>query len=261
MAELQLIAIDVGNSCTRVAAIQDTSTSDPVSLDNGDLGAVTQAVLRQRKSLPEVSPRPIVMASVNDGFADQLASALKDQLSEEVYRVGVDLPIPVRCDLAPETITGVDRLLNAAAAFDVLKQACIVVDAGTAVTVDFIDGDGTFHGGAIAPGGRMQLRSLHEYTEALPDLDFVAPETDAFGRSTSQAMLKGVHFGIQGMVRILAEHYADHYGAYPTIVATGGDADTLFRGDELIDRIVPDLTLQGIAVAARHAMATAGGDE
>jgi type III pantothenate kinase len=261
MADLQLIAIDVGNSCTRVAAIQDTSISDPISLGNGDLGAVTQAVLGQRESLPEASPRPIVVASVNDGFADQLASALKDQLSEEVYRVGVDLPIPMQCELAPETITGVDRLLNAAAAFDVLKQACIVVDAGTAVTVDFVDGDGIFHGGAIAPGGQMQLRSLHEYTEALPDLEFVAPEIDAFGRSTSQAMLKGVHFGIQGMVRILAEHYADHYGAYPTIVATGGDADTLFRGDELIDRIVPDLTLQGIAVAARHAMATAGGDE
>ncbi len=261
MADLQLIAIDVGNSRTRVAAVQGTSVSDPISLSNGDLGAVTQAVLSQRESLPEANPRPIVMASVNDGFADQLASALADQLSEEVYRVGGDLPIPVQCDLAPETITGVDRLLNAAAAFDVLKQACIVVDAGTAVTVDFVDGEGIFHGGAIAPGGRMQLRSLHEYTEALPDLEFTVPEAEAFGRSTAQAMLKGVHFGIQGLVRILAEHYADHYGAYPTVVATGGDAETLFRGDELIDRIVPDLTLQGIAVAARHAMAATSGDE
>ncbi len=107
----------------------------------------------------------------------------------------------------------------------------------------------------------MQLRSLHEYTEALPDLEFTVPEAEAFGRSTAQAMLKGVHFGIQGLVRILAEHYADHYGAYPTVVATGGDAETLFRGDELIDRIVPDLTLQGIAVAARHAMAATSGDE
>ncbi|MDP6479948.1 MAG: type III pantothenate kinase [Phycisphaerales bacterium] len=261
MADLQLIAIDVGNSRTRVAAVQDTGVSDPISLSNGDLGAVTQAVLSQRESLSEANPRPIVMASVNDGFADQLASALADQLSEEVYRVGIDLPIPVQCDLAPETITGVDRLLNAAAAFDVLKQACIVVDAGTAVTVDFVDGEGTFHGGAIAPGGRMQLRSLHEYTEALPDLEFAVPEAETFGRSTAQAMLKGVHFGIQGLVRILAEHYADHYGAYPTVVATGGDAETLFRSDELIDRIVPDLTLQGIAVAARHAMAATSGDE
>lgn len=261
MPDLQLIAIDVGNSRTRVATVADTSISDPVSLGNGDLGAVTQAVLSQRETLSDASPRPIVIASVNDGFADQLASALSDQLSEEVYRIGADLPIPVTCELAPETITGVDRLLNAAAAYDVLRQACIVIDAGTAVTVDFVDGDGTFHGGAVAPGGRMQLRSLHEHTEALPDLEFEAPEAGAFGRSTAQAMLKGVHCGIQGLVRILAEDYADHYGAYPTIIATGGDAETLFRGDELIDRIVPDLTLQGIAVTARHAMAAAGRDE
>jgi type III pantothenate kinase len=257
MPELQLIAIDVGNSCTRVAAVSDTSITEPVSQSNGDLGAVTEAVLRHRETLSEASPRPIVIGSVNDAFADQLASALRDQLSEEMYRVGPDLPVPIKCELAPETITGVDRLLNAAAAFDVLKQACIVVDAGTAVTVDFIDGEGTFHGGAIAPGGRMQLQALHEHTEALPDLEFTAPDADAFGRSTGQAMLQGVHFGIQGLVRTLAEQYAEHYGAYPTIVATGGDADTLFRGDELIDRIVPDLTLQGIAVAARHAMTSA----
>lgn len=244
-----------------MAAVQNTSISDPVSLGNGDLGAVTQAVLGLRGSLAETNPRPIVMASVNDSFADQLASALKDQLSEDVYRVGLDLPIPVQCDLAPETMTGVDRLLNAAAAYDVLKQACILVDAGTAVTVDFVDGDGTFHGGAIAPGGRMQLAALHEHTEELPELDFAAPEPEAFGRSTTQAMLKGVHCGIQGLVRILAEQYADHYGAYPTIVATGGDAETLFRGDELIDRIVPDLTLRGIAVAARHAMAATSGEK
>ncbi|MDP6890463.1 MAG: hypothetical protein QF471_03970, partial [Phycisphaerales bacterium] len=74
MADLQLIAIDVGNSRTRVAAVQDTGVSDPISLSNGDLGAVTQAVLSQRESLSEANPRPIVMASVNDGFADQLAS-------------------------------------------------------------------------------------------------------------------------------------------------------------------------------------------
>ena len=79
-----------------------------------------------------------------------------------MYRVGDDLPIPIQVDLAPETITGSDRLLNAVAAFDVLQQACVVVDAGTAVTVDFIDGKGTFHGGAIAPGARMQLAALHK---------------------------------------------------------------------------------------------------
>ncbi|MDP7030297.1 MAG: type III pantothenate kinase [Phycisphaerales bacterium] len=255
MSTMQLVAIDVGNTRTHLSAITGMDLAGPTSVSNDDLAAMTEAILAARNSLDEKSPRPVVIASVNDSLADQLASALADQLGEEVYRVGDDLPVPIQEDLAPETMTGVDRLLNACAAYDVLKQACIVVDAGTAVTIDFVDGEGTFHGGAIAPGGRMQLRALHTWTDTLPEIDFAAPDDEPFGRSTSQAMLRGVVHGVQGLVRGLVDRYAIAYGAYPTVVATGGDAELLFRGDELVDRIVPDLTLLGIAVAARHAMA------
>jgi hypothetical protein len=56
------------------------------------------------------------------------------------------------------------------------------------------------------------------------------------------------------MVQRLVEQYAEAYGAFPMVIATGGDAPVLFEKDELIDRIVPDLTLFGIAAAARHAL-------
>jgi type III pantothenate kinase len=260
MSTLQLVAIDVGNTRTHIAAARGLKIADPVSLVNTDLGAITQAVLAARSSLDEQSTRPILIASANDTLADQLASALTDQLSEGVYRVGDDLPIPMQVDLAPETMTGPDRLLNAVAAFEVLQQACVVVDAGTAVTIDFVDGEGTFHGGAIAPGAHMQLTALHEHTDALPEIELAAPDTETFGRSTAEAMLRGVHHGIRGLVRTMVEQYAEHYGGFPTIVATGGDAELLFRGDKLVDRVVPNLTLLGIAVAGREAMATAGRD-
>jgi type III pantothenate kinase len=260
MSTLQLVAINVGNTRTHLTAATGTALADPVSLSNTDLGAIIQAVLAARETLDSESPRPILIASNNDTLADQLGSALTDQLSESIYRVGDDLPIPIQIDLAPETMTGSDRLLNAVAAFDVLQQACVVVDAGTAVTVDFIDGNGTFHGGAIAPGARMQLTSLHEHTDALPDVDLAAPDTEVFGRSTAEAMLRGVNLGIRGLVRTTVEQYAEHYGAFPTIIATGGDAELLFRGDEFVDRVVPDLTLLGIVLAGREAMAIASDD-
>ena len=68
-------------------------------------------------------------------------------------------------------------------------------------------------------------------------------------------MLKGVFHGIRGAVQRIVEQYAEHYGAFPQVIATGGDAETLFKGDDLIDSIVPDLTLLGIATTARHALA------
>ena len=97
---------------------------------------------------------------------------------------------------------------------------------------------------------------MHEHTAALPDLPFRTPDVgEAFGRNTAQAMYQGVYHGIRGMVQQMVEQYAEAYGAFPMVIATGGDAQLLFGNDPLIDRIVPDLTLMGIVVAARLALA------
>ena len=256
----KLIAISVGNSRTQVGRFADGRIEESDRFANDDLAAIVGRVSQWWRSISESPHAVLVIASVNDALADRFTSALEDQLSAEAYRIEKDLPIPIGRQLDPETITGVDRLLNAAAAYDVVHQACIVVDAGTAVTVDFVDGEGTFHGGAIAPGGAMQLQALHEHTTALPEISLQKPNDETFGRSTSQAMLRGVLQGIRGMVRLLIEQYAESYGAYPIVIATGGDAMLLFDNDELIDRIVPELTLMGIVVAVRHALATDDAD-
>ena len=139
--------------------------------------------------------------------------------------------------------------------WDKYKQACVIVDAGTCVTVDFVDGEGTFHGGAIAPGAAMQLKAMHDGTNALPEITFEKPLQEAFGKNTAQAMLQGVYHGIKGMVRQLTEQYASRYGAYPMVVATGGDAMLLFEHDEFIEHIELNLLFKGIAVSVKHALA------
>lgn len=249
-----LIAINLGNTRAHVGLFEDGKLERSERFSNGDLPAIMEFLANAWK-IASGHNGAILMASVNEPMATKIASAVKDQLQTEVYRVGDDVPVPIGQQLDPETMTGVDRLLNAAAAYDILKQACVVVDAGTAVTVDFVDGEGTFHGGAIAPGASMQLKSLHQFTAALPELAFHAPDSEAFGRNTAQAMYHGVFHGIRGMVQRLTEQYAEAYGGYPLVVATGGDAQTLFESESLVDRIVPDLTLLGISVAARYALA------
>ena len=144
-------------------------------------------------------------------------------------------------------------MLNAAAAYDVLDQACVVVDAGTAITVDFVDGAGTFHGGAIAPGAQLQLDALNQRTAQLPEVDFDHP-AEVIGHNTIEAMRCGVFYGLRGMVRELVEQFAEAHGQYPMVVATGGDANVLFREYDLVDRVVPDLTLMGIALTLRRAL-------
>lgn len=257
MSELNLLVVNVGNSRTQLGEFVGTDLRRQMHLDNTAVPPIVHQVVQWWEQTDE--PKSLLMASVNDEVAEPLDAALRDQLSVEIYQVGEDVPVPIGRCLDPETLIGVDRLLNAAAAWDRIHQACIVVDAGTAVTVDFVDGDGTFHGGAIIPGAMMQLAALHDGTAGLPELQFTAPDdSDVFGRSTSQAMLKGVFHGIRGAVQRLVEQYATQYGAFPRVIATGGDAETLFSGDELIDDLVPELALLGIAVAARLALATDG---
>ena len=249
-----IIAFEIGNTRTTLAHVIDGEIGDRIHVANDEPSA---AIEQAAAWWPAVSARDqpaVLIATVNEPVANRIRSALEDQLGCNAYIVGEDLPIPIGRQLDPETITGVDRLLNAAAAYASMKQACVVVDAGTAITVDFVDGDGTFHGGAIAPGAQMQLDALHRHTDALPELTFRAPDSADFGRSTADAMMTGVFHGIRGMVWRLVEHYAQAYGAYPPVVATGGDAALLFESDELIDRIVPDLALHGIVVAARQAL-------
>ncbi len=250
-----LIAINVGNTRTQLGQFIDGELEQNERFDNDQRAEIVQTVLKWWQPVASLRQAMIPLASARETIARQLSSALRDQLSVEIYEVGNDLPLPISSQLDPETITGVDRLLNAAAAYERIRQACVIVDAGTAVTVDFVDRDGTFHGGAIAPGAALQLRALHEHTDALPELTLRVPADDAFGRSTAQAMLQGVYQGIRGLVARLVEQYAESYGAYPKIIATGGDAELLFENDELIDNIVPELTLLGMAITAKHAMA------
>ncbi len=254
--DTQLVVISVGNTRTHIASVESGTCGAPSSFSNDDLAGAVERVVELWKPMSETAHGSILMADVNEPAALRLSSAISGQLSEDIYRIGHDVPIPMMVSLDPETITGTDRLLNALAAWESVQQACIIVDAGTAVTVDFIDGEGTFHGGAIAPGAAMQLAALHQHTDALPDIEFAKPLEGQYGKSTSQAMLQGVYHGIRGMVWRLVEKYAEAYGAYPMVIATGGDAAMLFGEDELIDRIVPHLTLLGIATCARHVLAS-----
>jgi len=253
--DFELLAVNVGN--TRVGAAVYCSDEQLGAGDapSTDVKSAADMIVELAHELNDSPHGAVVVASVNEPAAESLCAALDDRLSLAVYRVGVDLPIQLTHTLGDDHTTGVDRFLNAVAAFDTVHQACVVVDAGTAVTVDFIDGEGTFHGGAIAPGARMQLAALHEQTANLPIVDLAWPDdAEPFARTTAQAMLAGVCVGIQGMTRALVERYAEAYGAYPTIIATGGDAELLFKNDDLIERIVPDLTLRGIAVSAQKAL-------
>ena len=257
----ELLAVSIGNTRTRVGVFHDKELDHAGATSNADLNALAAAILEVPVSNPGA---PLVIASVNNPVAEPLIQLLEPKIKArggDIYRFGHDLTIPIQNALTDASTVGQDRLLNAVGAFARAQQACIIVDAGTAITVDFVDGQGIFQGGAISPGLNMMLRALHEHTAALPEIKYeIIPDAAPFGKDTRGAMLLGVQSAALGLVRVLTEKYAEFYGAYPQVIATGGDARTLFEGDDLIEHIVPDLTLIGIQAACRIQLGLDGDD-
>ncbi|MCA9273132.1 MAG: type III pantothenate kinase [Phycisphaerales bacterium] len=233
------IGLADGLSVTRVTTVP---SSEPESI--GNVAA----------SMLDTDPAIVLLASVNAAATEPAVRSIRAATGLDVRRFGPDMPVPIAHTIPEPVTTGLDRFLVALGAFETIHQACIVVDAGTALTCDFVDGQGVFHGGAIIPGGQMMLDALPAKAPALPRLnlaDMPSP-LEPFGKSTEHAMLLGVQAAARGAVRYLAERYAEFYEAYPQIIATGGSAELLFEGDELIENVVPHLQLVGIAAARKR---------
>jgi type III pantothenate kinase len=250
--DINLLVLNVGNSRLALGAFVAGNLESVERIALEDRAAWPAAIERVWAKLRDQDSPAICGASVNPAMMEAVEHAVTKATDARVEWIGreIDLPIKVLTD-APDQ-TGVDRVVNVAAAYEQMGKACVVVDAGTAITVNVCNDAGDFLGGAIAPGAGTQLASLHEKTARLPNISLDTP-AGPIGKSTEQAMLHGVYHGIRGTVKELVENYATELGFWPDIIATGGDASKLFDGWELIHAILPDLTLYGIALSyANH---------
>ncbi len=150
-------------------------------------------------------------------------------------------------------MVGVDRLLDALAA-NALRgpgRPAVVVDVGTAITVDLLSAEGAFLGGAILPGIAMSARALHEFTDLLPlvDVSELAAPPPPLGEETVAAMRAGLFWGAVGAVRQLIDQLAGD--TRPQVILTGGAGPAVAELLGPSAQLVPHLTLAGIALAAR----------
>lgn len=163
-----------------------------------------------------------------------------------------DLPLEVRVP-RPDKV-GIDRLLGVVAANRLRSRRApaVVVDLGTAITVDLVSPAGEFLGGAILPGIGMSARALHEFTDLLPLLEMqaLAEPPAALGSNTADAMRSGMYWGAVGGVKQLIELLSASVSGTPEIYLTGGAAPVVagLLGPSAV--FVPHLTLAGIALAA-----------
>jgi type III pantothenate kinase len=246
--DINVLVINLGNTRLAMGAFVAGELQYVRRIDNAQRSDWEGAIAEAWTHLKDRDGAAVVAAGVNPPLIESIEHAVMQATAQRVQWVGreIDLPIKVLTDQPAET--GIDRVLNIAAAYEQMQKACVVVDAGTAITIDCCNDKGDFLGGAIAPGASLMLDALHEHTAKLPRASLEVP-TEAFGKSTTAAIQNGVYNGLRGMLKELVENYATELGTWPDVIATGGDAPKLFGEWELIHAIAPDLTLYGIALA------------
>lgn len=246
--DINLMVLNVGNTRTAVAVFVGGELQHVERVPNDDKSRFPDVVRDAWSKIADKDSPAVAGASVNPAVMEAIEHVVQQVAAAKVEWVGRDLDLPIRVLTDPPTDTGVDRIVNVAAAFEQLGKGCVVVDAGTAVTISACNDKGDFLGGVIAPGVSLQLRSLHEYTAKLPEVTFDVPK-GVFGRTTTEAIRHGVYHGIRGLVKEVVENFATELGSWPEAIGTGGDAGKLFDGWEIVHAISPDLTLYGIALA------------
>ena len=155
-------------------------------------------------------------------------------------------PVPIVNSYSNPQTLGMDRLAAAVGAWSMNPgHDMLVIDAGTALTIDFISADGVYHGGNIAPGIELRFKALHEHTGALP---LVSAQGDApmFGYDTESAIRSGVLRGVRNEVNGYIEEMG---GVYPSLLVflTGGDAEFFDIKGKSTTFAVTELVLEGLA--------------
>lgn len=140
---------------------------------------------------------------------------------------------------------GADRVVNAVAAIKFHGPPLIVVDFGTATTFCAIAPNGEYQGGAVAPGLGISSEALFQRTAKLPRVEIEKPKT-IIGKNTISAMQAGIFYGYLGLVEGIIMRMKTEMNCNLLTIATGDYAGLIGENTKMIDRIDPNLTLQGL---------------
>lgn len=156
---------------------------------------------------------------------------------------GVKTGMPIIYDNPREV--GADRIVNAVAAYNKYGGPLVVVDFGTATTFCVISQRGEYLGGAIAPGIGISTEALFQRASKLPRVEVVKPAS-VIAKNTVAGMQAGIYYGFTGQVDGIVKRMKGELGPETKVIATGGLARLISQESEMIDKVDPFLTLEGL---------------
>lgn len=239
------VVVDVGNSRIKWGLCAPDAVREICSLPPDE----PAAWIRQLELWPTARGLWVV-TGVHPPRRDLFIAWLRER-GQRVHLLDDPSDLPLRVSVARPDHVGVDRLLDAVAANSRRRAGtpAVVIDAGSAVTVDLIDSSGAFAGGAILPGMRLMAKALHDYTALLPPLAPPENRPAVPGINTPAAMELGIFWATVGGVAMLLREYSSLCRSEIDVFLTGGDGPRL---ESVLPEAHPwpEMTLEGIRLSA-----------
>lgn len=247
-----LLTIDVGNSHMVIGLFQGKAihshwrvkTNRKSTAD--ELAALFHSLFAM-KNLAFTDVSGIILASVVPTMQAAWTQFAGQYLEQSPMVIGeaTDSGMEILTDNPADV--GADRIVNGVAAYARYQAALIIVDFGTAITLDCVSEQGQYLGGAIAPGLAISLDALSGQTAKLPRVDISSPPAAPIGTNTVSAIKSGLLYGFGGLVEGLILRIKEQFHpTIPKVIATGGMARIIAPYAPSIEEVDPMLTLEGL---------------
>ena len=252
---MNIIAIDIGNTNITVALYIADKEIFIESVPGDEKEKLSKLLKTAWKELPFVKSAKvkkregvIVASSVKGEWTESVVEICKNELEEKIKLIGKDIPLPIEMGIENANQVGTDRVVSAAAAFAVVEDAVVVADFGTAITIDLVDEQGVFLGGAIYPGFELTARALETGTAKLPKVEVKKPK-NPIGGNTTEAINCGLYYSAVGLLETITRKYAEEIGKWPQVILTGGGAKVIKDDCDFVDSWVSNLAVKGVLLA------------
>ncbi len=246
-----LLVIDIGNTNTVLGMLEGQAVREhlrisTVARTTDELGLLLLQLLGHR-GVPVSAIDGAIVSSVVPSMLYTIDKACRRYLDVEHLVVGRKLKTGMKIRTDNPREVGADRIVNAVAAVARWGAPIVVVDFGTATTLDCVNHRKEYVGGAIAPGLKISEEALFSRTAKLPRVDIARPPS-AIGTNTVHAMQSGLFYGYVGLVDGLAQRIRAELDVDAPVVATGGLATLVASASSEIREVDPHLTLRGLAM-------------
>lgn len=247
----KILVIDIGNTNTNCAVFEGETRSVSFIVESRrDLsGLELCAQLRlELSSLPALNFA--VLASVVPDLSLIWRQSIEEELGLKLYVIDGNSPLGMKYPYPDPSYIGPDLVVNAYAAWKLYKRNCLVIDLGTATTIQLVNSDGYYEAASIMPGLKTAADNLISKAAMLGEIELEYPKT-VLGQNTTDALLSGIVLGhclmLEGFIARIKADYPQKTPLF--VILTGGLSSLIAPGMKSVDLVNRDLTLQGLVLA------------